>query len=77
MDFEAVVGREDGDGGVESRVVGDGVGDLVLYETFWLTGRWPSDFFMIGGRRRLWQKLEFSFHLRRNNGACWRWLLMV
>lgn len=66
MDFEAVVGGEESYGGVESRVVDDGVRDLVLYETLWLTRSWLSDFFMIGGGggRRLRQKLEVGFHLR-------------
>lgn len=61
MDFEVVVGGKGGDGGVESWVVGDGIWDLVLYETLRLTRRWASDFFISGGvRRRRRQKL----HLR-------------
>lgn len=43
MDLEVVVGGEEGDGGSEGGVGGDGVGDLVLDEAFWwavVVGRW-------------------------------------
>lgn len=35
VDFEVVIGRKKSNGGVESRVMENGIWDLALYESFW------------------------------------------
>lgn len=69
MDFEIVVGWEEGDGGVEGGIVEDGIGDLILDKT--LRRRLSIAVANLERRNRsvLVSRLLLWFHRREINGS--------